>query len=273
MTPFWDYYLSAVSFLFGACVGSFLNVCIHRIPRGESIVAPRSRCPHCGAPIAWYDNIPLLSFLLLRARCRRCRGAISPRYFLVELLVSILFLAVWGVYGASPLTPVHWLVVSGLVLATFVDIEHLIIPDRVSLGGIAAGLALSPLVPALHGAATPLAGLTSAAIGAASGAGLLYGVSVLGKLIFRKDAMGLGDVKLLGAIGAFLGWRAVLFTVVVSSFAGAVAGLYFIVTRRKEWQSRIPYGPYLALAAAVWILGGCNWWAMYLQWLLRAPPM
>ncbi len=269
---FWEMYWTIMSFLLGACVGSFLNVCIHRIPREESVVRPRSHCPHCGKPIAWYDNVPLVSWLALRARCRHCGGPISARYVLVELLVAVLFLAVWRFYGFDVRTPVYWLMVGGLVLGTFVDFEHMIIPDRVTLGGIAAGLLLSAAFPALHAATTWWHGLRAAAIGAAAGAGLLWGVAAAGKLIFRKDAMGLGDVKLLGAIGAFLGWHAVLFNVVVSSLFGSLVGVAFVCSRRKEWQSRIPYGPYIALAAVLWILGGQHGWEAYLRWMTR-PPM
>lgn len=267
---FWAY-CSVLAFFFGACVGSFLNVCIYRIPREESIVAPRSHCPHCGKPIAWYDNIPLLSWLVLRARCRACGGPISPRYVLVELLTAVLFWLVWRTYGLDARTPVYWLVVGGLILGTFVDLEHLIIPDRVSLGGWVAGLVLSPLVPALHGVATAREALMSSAIGLAAGAGSLWLVGVLGKAAFRKDAMGLGDVKLLGGLGALLGWRAVLFIIMGSSLVGSLVGLGLIVGRRREWQSRIPYGPYLALAALVWILRGRVWWDAYIAWLQVGP--
>lgn len=260
-------YFTTLAFALGACVGSFLNVCIHRIPREESIILPRSHCPRCGSLIAWYDNLPLVSYLLLRARCRRCGGPIAPRYFLVELLTAVLFMAVWQKYGFDAHTPVYWLLAGGLILGTFVDLEHLIIPDRVSLGGMAAGLALSAALPALQGVTGHGAALGASALGLAAGAGLLWLVGALGKAILKKDAMGLGDVKLLGAIGAFLGWQAVLFTVVCSSLLGTLAGLALIATGRKEWQSRIPYGPYLAAAAVTWVLAGADWWAAYRAWL------
>jgi leader peptidase (prepilin peptidase) / N-methyltransferase len=281
----WQAYLGFLVFCFGACWGSFLNVCIYRIPLDQSVVTPRSHCPQCGQMIAWYDNIPLLSFCLLRARCRRCAQPISPRYVLVELLVAALFVLVWlklgpaGAVRPLGLAPVaefrlvliYWLAVFGLVLGTFVDFEHMIIPDRVSLGGIVAGLVLSAAAPALHGAATWLGGLGSAAIGAVVGSGLLWVVALLGKLAFRKDAMGMGDVKLLGAIGAFLGWGAVLFTLMVSSFAGSIVGLVLVASKRKEMQGRIPYGPYLALAALIWLLWGPTLWNAYVNWL--TPPL
>ncbi len=256
-------------FLVGACWGSFLNVNIHRIPNDESIIAPRSRCPHCGASIAWYDNIPLVSYFLLRARCRRCGAGISARYVLVEALTAILFVAVWLTYGWVVVTPIYWLVLSGLIVATFVDFEHMIIPDRVSLGGMLAGVALSAMAPALHGETRALESVIRSLQGMALGAGLLWLVAVVGKMVFRKDAMGFGDVKLLGAIGAFLGWQSVLFTIMISSLIGSVIGLSFILFGRKEWQSRIPYGPYLALAAVIWILWGQGWWDAYIRWMME----
>lgn len=275
---------SLLAFVWGACVGSFLNVCIYRIPRDLSIVSPRSHCTHCERMIPWYLNIPLFSFLQLRGRCAYCKTAFSPRYFLVELLVAVLFWLAWQQYGHtgrmaplglthvdSPgLVLVHWLIIGGLVLGTFVDFEHLIIPDRVTLGGIAAGLFFSAVMPSLHQAPTLLSGLGWSAVGAASGWGILWAVAVVGRVIFKKDAMGFGDVKLLGAIGAFLGWRAVLFTLIVSSFVGSLAGVTMVLTGRKQMQSRIPYGPYLALAALLWIFWGQTWWQAYMSVLTPA---
>jgi leader peptidase (prepilin peptidase)/N-methyltransferase len=153
------------------------------------------------------------------------------------------------------------------VLGTFVDCDHMIIPDRVTYGGWVAGLVCSPLVPQLHGQFTAWAGFREAVIGLAVGAGLLLLVSVVGRLIFRKDAMGLGDVKLLGGLGALLGWPAVLFIIFVASFLGSFVGIYLIIRRGRRWQSRIPFGPYLAGAAVLWILGGREIWLTYLRWL------
>jgi len=261
--------LNAVVFVFGACVGSFLNVCIYRIPRGESIVWPGSHCPSCGKPIAWYDNIPLLSYVILRGRCRHCGGRIAPRYFLVELLTAVLFSLIWRHYGLHVETAVYWLLTAGLIVGTFVDFEHMIIPDRVTLGGIAAGLVLSGVFPQLHGVTGSLGGLRASVYGILLGAGLLWTVGAFGKLLFKKEAMGLGDVKLLAAIGAFMGWRAVLFTVMLSALMGSLAGGLLILVGRHSLGSRIPYGPYLALAALIWILWGGQWWAEYVQWTAR----
>jgi leader peptidase (prepilin peptidase)/N-methyltransferase len=277
--------LTAFVFLFGLCMGSFLNVCIYRIPVGLSVVKPRSRCPGCEKSIAWHDNIPVLSYLALRAKCRHCGMRIAVRYPLVELLTACFFVLVWLKYapesgaralGLVPmmdaaLLPVYWLMVFGLILGTFVDFDHMIIPDRVSLGGIVAGVLLSILVPALHGQSHWLASLKAAAIGAGVGWCTLWLIGVAGKLALRKDAMGFGDVKLMGAIGAFLGWQGVLFTLVASSFVGALVGVGLVVGRRKDLQSRIPYGPYLALAAALWMLWGQAWLDAYIRLLTPAP--
>jgi len=268
----WHSYFGVLSFVWGTCIGSFLNVCIHRIPRDLSVVKPRSFCPHCGEQVAWYHNIPLISFVALRGQCCYCRGKISPRYFMVELLTAVLFLLVWLKFGTPTapralhlvpftdwkLIPVYWLIVSGLVLGTFVDLEHLIIPDRVTLGGMAAGILFSLAVPSLHGATSALWGLAWSVLGLAAGWGSLWFIAFFGRMIFRKDAMGFGDVKLMGAIGAFFGWKAVFVTIFLSSLAGSVAGLALVLFGKKNMQSKIPYGPYLALAAVVWMFWGMS---------------
>ncbi len=275
----WYLFFSLLSIAWGASIGSFLNVCIYRIPLDLSVVTPRSHCPACKHPIAWYQNIPIFSYLVLRGKCAHCRVRISPRYVLVEILVALLFLLAWMkfdlVMGPRPLglvpvtdfwlVPIFWLVAMGLVLGTFVDFEHMIIPDRVTLGGILCGLICSALVPSLHGETTLLRSLLWSSVGAASGWGLLWSVAVLGEFAFKKEAMGFGDVKLMGAIGAFFGWEAVLFTVIVSSFAGSIVGIALIVMGKKEMQSRIPFGPYISLAALLWMYWGSTWWDLYIR--------
>ena len=264
---------------FGACVGSFLNVCIYRIPRDESVVTPRSHCPHCGSLIPWYLNIPVLSWLCLRGKCASCKGPISFRYTLVELLTALLFLTVFMKWAApaaihmlpipQPLiVPIYWIFLSGLVLGTFVDFEHFIIPDSVSIGGMVVGPVLSALVPSLHAQEVWWRGLASSGIGLASGFGILLAIAWLGEKAFKKEAMGFGDVKLMGAIGAFLGWQGVVFTVFLSSLLGSVCGLLLMATRNVKLQSRIPFGPYLSAAAAIWVFWGPALSEFYLK-LLR----
>ena len=273
------FYIMLFSFFslgMGACIGSFLNVCIYRIPRGESVVRPRSHCPHCGKLIPWYLNIPVLSWLCLRGRCANCKGPISFRYTLVEILTALLFLAVFFKW-ALPFTvhmapllhpamiPCYWLALSGLVVGTFVDFEHYIIPDSVTLGGMAAGPLLCALVPALQGERIWYWGLADSLIGEAVGFGLLFAIAELGTRIFKKEAMGFGDVKLMGAIGAFFGWQATLFTLFVSSFLGSIVGVGLILFGRGRLQSRIPFGPYLAMAAAIWLFWGETLLDLYLK--------
>ncbi|NKB25594.1 MAG: prepilin peptidase [Kiritimatiellae bacterium] len=259
---------SFLTFLFGACVGSFLNVCIYRIPRDESVISPRSHCPQCNHLIAWYDNVPVLSFFLLRRKCRYCQIPISPRYVIVEIITAIVFIFIGSKYALSFQTPIYWMVAFGLILGAFIDLEHMIIPDRVTWGGILIGLVCSIFVPELHGVQNRLDGLKASAIGAGLGFGMLWGVACLGRFVFKRDAMGFGDVKLIAAIGAFMGWEAVLFTIMISSFVGSGVGLCLIAWGGKRFQSKIPYGPYLSFAAIVWILWGCEWWQSYMNWLI-----
>jgi leader peptidase (prepilin peptidase)/N-methyltransferase len=351
LLPF--HFWSLVFFTFGCIVGSFLNVCIHRMPLGMSIITPRSHCPHCKYSIPWYLNIPLLTWLALRGRCKNCGAPISVRYFVVELLTGVAFLICWLAFGDAghpfqslPVAFVYAVFLAGLIAATFIDFEHFIIPDEITLGGMAAGLAASFFLPSLQGATRLNLGIWRSFIGAVVGAAAIYAILRLGKLLFGRqrvklpldtkivftetsvhlpgkeipyeelfyrksdvialrartlelvdrgyqdvlvrlsptaleiggekinpetvaymeavsaeiilprEAMGLGDVKFMGAIGAFLGWQAVFFSLMLSSIIGAAVGIALIVMRRRQWSSRMPYGPYIALAATIWIFGG-----------------
>lgn len=345
------HFWSAVVFWFGAMVGSFLNVCIYRMPRGESVVSPPSHCPHCNYSIPWYLNIPLITWLYLRGKCANCKAPISFRYFLVELLTGLLFLAAWLNFGreSAAVALVYCLVLAGFIVATFIDFEHFIIPDEITIGGMGAGFLASFLVPGLHGVEKVPDALKASFLGMAIGGGVVYAILRGGKLLFGKqklklepgtkviftetgiklpeeevpyedifyrksdtimieasqvemidrcyrnvpvrlsperlrigddefdpeqtpflevisdqmtvprEAMGFGDVKFMAAIGAFLGWQATIFSLLVSSIIGAAVGITLIITGKREWSSRLPYGPYIALAAVIWMFWGHRW--------------
>ena len=358
LLPF--HFWSLVFFAFGCIVGSFLNVCIHRMPLGMSIVTPKSHCPHCKYSIPWYLNIPLVTWLALRGRCKNCGAPISVRYFVVELLTGVAFLCCWLAFGDAghpfpslPVAFVYAVFLAGLIVATFIDFEHFIIPDEITIGGMAVGFIVSFFLPSLQGATTLNVGMRRSFVGAVVGAVTIYAILRLGKLLFGRqrvklpvdakivftetsvhlpdkeipyeelfyrksdvialrartlelvdrgyrdvlvrlspaaldiggekidpesvahmeavsaeiilprEAMGLGDVKFMGAIGAFIGWQAVIFSLMLSSMIGAAVGVTLIALRRREWSSRMPYGPYIALAAAIWIFGGKK----FMSWL------
>lgn len=235
-------------FLFGAAVGSFLNVCIYRLPRNQSIVFPPSACPDCGSRIAPYDNIPILSFLLLRGKCRSCAGRISWKYPTVELMNGLLTLALFLKFRFSPTFFVLFLFCSALVVITFIDLEHQIIPDSISLPGILVGFASSFILPWLS--------WKSSLIGIVAGGGSLLIVAYGYQLLTKKEGMGGGDIKLLAMMGAFLGWRSIPFIIFTSSLAGSVVGITLMLVRKKDSQLPIPFGPFLAFGALLFIFFG-----------------
>jgi leader peptidase (prepilin peptidase) / N-methyltransferase len=260
------WFLWAMAFFFGASLGSFLNVCIYRIPADESVVRPSSRCPSCHNPIAWYDNVPILSWMLLGGRCRRCQTSIAARYPFVEAATGALALAALWRFGATPAAVVAFAFTAALLLITFIDFDHLFIPDEVSLPGIMIGLGLSALPGGI--------GLANAAIGAALGGGLLWLVAWGYETTTGSEGMGLGDVKLLAMIGAFLGWQAIPIILVIASLGGSLVGVLVIFgargrrqmarvrrtlggravptfVRRAARRTAIPFGPFLALGAVV----------------------
>lgn len=240
--------LSIFSFVLGAVVGSFLNVCIYRLPAEESVVSPPSRCPSCGKRIRPWDNIPILSWLLLRGKCRACGVNISARYPLVELLNGLLTLALFLKFGPTPTFLVLFVFCSALVAITFIDLDHQIIPDVISLPGIVIGFACSFVLPWL--------GWKSSLIGIVAGGGSLLLVAWLYELFTKKEGMGGGDIKLLAMMGAFLGWRAVPFILFASSLIGSVIGITVMLAQKKDSKLAIPFGPFLAAGAVLYIFFG-----------------
>jgi leader peptidase (prepilin peptidase)/N-methyltransferase len=226
--------------LLGLMIGSFLNVCISRLPAGQSVVAPRSRCPSCKSEIAWYDNIPIVSYLILRGRCRRCGASISVRYPIVEGVTAIAFV-LQALNTGDPLVLGERLAFTAVLVALFgTDLETHRLPNVLTIGGVAAGLLLSLWLPP---------GIRDALIGAAVGAGILFGVRWAWHRATGVEAMGLGDVKMLAMIGAFLGWQQVWVVLVFASVTGAVLGIALIAFGGRSFQSRLPFGTFLAIAA------------------------
>lgn len=241
------------TFIFGAVVGSFLNVCIYRMPRGESIIFPSSHCTNCHRSIAWYDNIPFISYLILRGRCRLCKAKISFRYFIVEGLTAATFVSLLWRFNFSLDFLIYAALLSALIIISFIDLEHRVIPDELSLAGIVAGLIISGFYPALQDQASWKFGLLHSLMGILVGGISIYLIGLLGSAIFKKEAMGGGDVKLLAFIGAFLGWKFTLLTFFLAPFFGSIVGLPLKFVKK---QDTIPYGPFLSLAAAVSIFCG-----------------
>jgi leader peptidase (prepilin peptidase)/N-methyltransferase len=254
------------AFLVGCCIGSFLNVCIYRIPLGKSVVFPGSHCASCGSPIPWQNNFPVLSWVFLRGRAACCGTRIDGRYAIVELMTGLIFAGLWSQFP-WPLALAFAVFSCGLIIASCIDIDHFIIPDRFTLGGVAVGLVASTLVPSLHNQFTAWTGFTESLRGAFIGGLVLWLIAAGGSKLLGKEAMGLGDVKLMAAFGAFLGWPATLFILVFSSVFGSVFGIGLILRQQRAWGTRMPYGPFLAMAAMLWIFGGAGWTQNYLNWL------
>lgn len=278
------WFFAALVFILGAIVGSFLNVCIYRIPAERSVVFPGSTCA-CGRRIPFYHNIPILSWVLLRGKAACCGERFSVRYPAIELLTAVLFL--WSWLTHAPLVAlIGMLFIAFLICATFIDLDHMIIPDRFSIGGMVLGVIFSFAVPALHGfegmwLAAGIQSLITSVIGALIGAGLVYWIAVLGEIVFRKPAMGEGDVKFVGFIGAFCGWQGAVFAMFGGAFLGSVFLLPVLLLGRifgpkeilaepavadqqsadeeeeedLQFGAQVPFGPMLALAGLIYFLG------------------
>ncbi|TRZ48918.1 prepilin peptidase [bacterium] len=246
------------TFICGAIVGSFLNVCIYRMPLEESIVWPRSHCPHCKRRIPGYDNIPFLSYIILRGKCRFCKQGISLRYPLVELLTAVMFVALYSQYGLRYEFFLYTLFACNLIIATFVDLKHRIIPDEVSVGGIIIGFLLSTIKGfSLRPLAFDFNPMLDSFLGIIIGGGIIYLTGALFDLVYFKllkkppiqgetESMGGGDVKLLAMCGAFLGWQRALLTFFLAPFFGAIAGIINLIVKKDH---TLAYGPFLSLGA------------------------
>lgn len=232
----------AVAALSGAIVGSFLNVCIYRLPIGRSVVWPASACTACGRELAWHDNIPILSYLMLRGRCRSCRAAIPARYLLVEVLTAAMFVFAWRYYGPGALLVSRLALGCALIVLFAIDLEHHLLPNVITLPGIAVGFAFSL-------ATEP--GWLASLIGILVGGGVLY---VIGEGYYRlrhEEGLGMGDVKMLAMIGAFLGWKLTLMTLMMASLAGSLVGVALIASRRGGLKYALPFGTFLAMGAVL----------------------
>jgi len=241
-------------FVFGAVIGSFLNVCIYRMPLGRSIVFPGSHCPFCGRGVRWFDNVPILSYIVLRGKCRDCSRNIPIRYPVVELLSALGGVVLLDHFGQGPVFLVYWLFVLSLITVAFIDLETQEIPDMISLPGILVGLVLVTALGAIQGSGHFNA-FRSSLLGIAAGGGAMFLMGFLGELIFRKEALGGGDVKLMAMVGAFLGWEKVILVFFLAPFFGAAVGIFMRIKFKSEV---IPYGPYLALASFIALLWGDN---------------
>lgn len=251
-------YLTVLAGLFGAVIGSFLNVCIYRIPAEESIVRPASRCPQCGNPIRWHDNIPIIGWLALRGKCRDCGKDIPVRYAVVEALTALVSIALFLKFGPTMKFISAFAFSAVLIVITFIDLDHQIIPDVISLPGI----------PIFFLAAVLFMGLPwlESLIGVLIGGGVLYLIAFFYYLFTRREGMGGGDIKLLAMMGAFLGWKSLLFILLVSSFLGAIVGMGLMAFKGANMKYAVPFGPFLAIAAVAYIFYGHILYNFLLMW-------
>jgi leader peptidase (prepilin peptidase)/N-methyltransferase len=246
-------------FILGLIVGSFNNVCIYRIPRNESIIYPASHCPKCNSKIKPVDNIPLLSYILLKGRCRNCKSKISIQYPIVELLTGLIYLLIYLAYGLSVQTLIYIILSSALIIIAFIDLNEEIVPDVISLPGIVIGFILSFFVPYIS--------FMNSALGVLVGGGIILIIGMAGSVIFKKEAMGGGDVKLAAMIGAFLGWRYIIISLFLGFFLGALAGIILIMSKIKSREDAVPFGPFIVLGSFITLLWG-EWGEKIISWYI-----
>ena len=249
--------LDVAVFFLGIIIGSFLTVCVHRLPRERSIVAPRSACPECHQPIRWYDNVPLLSFILLRGCCRNCQASISPRYPIIELTNGVGYVLVFEYFGWGWPAVIYAVFFSALLTITWIDWDHFLIPDVITLPGIVVGLLAASFV-------LPV-GFVNSLIGILVGGGVLLLMAWISPYLFGKEGLGGGDIKLLAMVGAFLGWPYALGTLMIASVAGSIVGISLMALKLLKKGQYIPFGPYLALGAVVSLFWGPPMLAWYVS--------
>lgn len=235
-------------FILGLIVGSFSNVCIYRIPRNESIIYPASHCPKCRSNILPKDNIPLFSYTLLKGRCRNCKSKISIQYPIVEFLTGLIYLIIYLTYSLSIQTLIYIFLSSALIIIAFIDLNEQIVPDVISLPGMVIGFIISFFVPYIS--------FINSALGVVVGGGIILIIGLAGSLIFKKEAMGGGDVKLAAMIGAFLGWRYIIISLFLGFFLGALAGIILILLKIKSREDVVPFGPFIVLGYFITLLWG-----------------
>jgi leader peptidase (prepilin peptidase)/N-methyltransferase len=243
--------------LFGAVIGSFLNVCIHRLPRGTSIVWPGSACPACGRALSWFENIPIASYLFLRGRCRTCSAPISARYLVIEALTAAMFALAWWYYGPGPMLISRLIFGCALIVLFAIDLEHHLLPNVITLTGIVIGFLLS--------FTTDQPGWQSSLIGIVAGGGVLFVISEIYYRVRHEEGLGMGDVKMLAMMGAFLGWPLAILSLMIASVAGTIIGIGLIVTGRGTMKYALPFGTFLAIGAAVSAAAGQT----ILHWYFR----
>lgn len=252
-------YIYVITFIFGAIVGSFLNVCIYRIPRHKSIVFPSSRCPNCNSPISVLENIPIVSYIFLKGKCRDCGENISVRYPVVECLNAIIYMVVLWRFGLNWYSLICMAFASAMIVITFIDLDFQIIPDTITLPGILIGLACSIFILIDPYNRPANIGIMNSVIGALIGGGSFYLIALL-----SRGGMGGGDIKMMGMVGAFLGWKGVLMTTFIASLTGSVVGISLMVFKGKGRKAKVPFGPFLALGSLVSLFWGQELMRLYL---------
>jgi leader peptidase (prepilin peptidase)/N-methyltransferase len=255
-----DITIYIVIFILGSLIGSFLNVCIYRVPRNLSIITPSSRCPSCNIPIRPYDNIPIFSYIILGGRCRACKANIALRYPFVEFLNALLYVFVLWRFGLGWQTPVYLILCSALIVITFIDLDFQIIPDRITLPGIPIGLLAGSFLLPDPFLRDSLLGFRDSVIGFLAGGGLFYAIAAI-----SRGGMGGGDIKMMAMVGALMGWKSVLLTTFLGSFSGAVFGISLMILKGKGRKTKIPFGPFLALGALITLFFGQEILAWYFR--------